>query len=405
MHIAQLANFYGPSSGGLRTAIDALGRGYVEAGHRRSLLVPGPYDAWEETEHGLVVTFRAPLLPGTSYRMVPETWRIRDVLDRLRPTNVEVSDKLTMTTAASWARRHDGGSVLLSHERLDTHLSPRIGWRPGLVAGVNLLNRSLLRRFDQVVVTSAFAAREFERVAVRPVRQVALGVDLTTFHPDRASPAATRANGGTAATGAVGAVGAAGAAGADRDGEVPRLIHAGRLSQEKRPDLAVATAVELHRQGFAFRLDVFGDGPDRAALQDLAGDAPVVFHPYVGDRLALAAELAAADVSLSVCPFETFGLAILEALACGTPVVTADTGGGRELVTLASGAWAKPDPRALAAAVTGVLARDRDARRKAAREQAECYPWSASVSAMLDVHAATGRRARVRTSGRARTHT
>jgi alpha-1,6-mannosyltransferase len=378
MHIAQLANFYGPSSGGLRTAIDALGRGYVEAGHRRSLLVPGPYDAWEETETGLVVTFRAPLLPGTSYRVVPETWRIRDVLDRLRPTNVEVSDKLTMTTAATWARRNDAGSVLLSHERLDTHLSPRISWRRGLDAGTNLLNRSLLRRFDQVVVTSAFAAQEFERVATRPVRQVALGVDLETFRP----------------------------APADREeAEVPRLIHAGRLSLEKSPDLAVATAVELHRRGFAFRLDVFGDGPDRATLQHLAGDAPVTFHPYVGDRQALAAELGTSDVSLSVCPFETFGLAILEALACGTPVVTADTGGGRELVTAASGAWAKPRPHALADAVLGVLDRDRETRRRAARQQAERYPWSASVSAMLDVHASTGRRARMRTASRVGTHT
>jgi alpha-1,6-mannosyltransferase len=388
MHIAQLANFYGPSSGGLRTAIDALGRGYLEAGHERSLLIPGPADAWEETEHGLVVSFRAPLLPGTSYRMVPETWRIRDVLDRLRPTNVEVSDKLTMTTAAGWARRNGAGSVLLSHERLDTHLGPLITWRAGLVAGVNVLNRSLLRRFDEVVVTSAFAAREFGRVATRPVRQVALGVDLTTFHPGRA-PAATGASttDGAAST-------TAGTASATA---VPRLIHAGRLSQEKRPDLAVATAVELHRQGYQCQLDVFGDGPDRAALQRLAGDAPVVFHPYVGDRFALAAELATADVALSVCPFETFGLAILEALACGTPVVTADTGGGRELVTLASGAWAEPTPGALAAAVTGVLDRDPDARRKAARQQAECYPWSATVSAMLDVHAGTLRKPFVRT--------
>jgi alpha-1,6-mannosyltransferase len=385
MHIAQLANFYGPASGGLRTALDALGRGYVEAGHERSLLIPGPEDAWEETEHGLVVTFRAPLLPGTPYRMVPETWRIRDVLDRLRPTNVEVSDKLTMTTAATWARRRDAGSVLLSHERLDTHLSPRISWRPGLVAGVNVLNRSLLRRFDEVVVTSAFAAGEFGRVATRPVRQVALGVDLTTFHPDRASASTTIA--GTRS----------GSVGGSAESDVPRLIHAGRLSQEKRPDLAVATAVELHRQGLAFRLDVFGDGPDRAALQRLAGDAPVIFHPYVGDRFALAAELAAADVALSVCPFETFGLAILEALACGTPVVTADTGGGRELVTLASGAWATPQPGALAAAVTGVLAGDRHARRKAARQQAECYPWSTSVAAMLEVHATTRRKPLVRT--------
>jgi alpha-1,6-mannosyltransferase len=362
MRIAQLANFYGPRSGGLRTAVDALGRGYVAAGHERILLVPGEQDTWAETDAGLVVTFRAPPLPGTGYRVVLEPWRIHDVLDRLRPTSVEVSDKLTMVAAATWARRNRAGSVLLSHERLDTHLAPRVRWRAGLVAGVDALNRKLLRRFDEVVVTSAFAAEEFARVARRPVRQIPLGVDLETFHPDRASSARRP------------------------KGDVPRLVHAGRLSREKQPALAVATAVALHRQGFAFQFDVYGDGPDRAALVRLAEDAPVTFHPYVGDRIALAARLASADVALSVCPVETFGLAVLEALACGTPVVTSDRGGGRELVTEASGAWAPPQPELLARAVMDVLRRPRSDVRKAAREQAERYPWAATVKAMLEVH-------------------
>ncbi|WP_020576972.1 glycosyltransferase [Actinopolymorpha alba] len=383
MRIAQLANFYAPTSGGLRTAVDALGRGYVGAGHERLLLVPGPRDSWHEDEHGLTVTFRAPYLPGTHYRVVVEPWRINDVLDRLRPTSVEVSDKATMVTAARWARRRRAGSVLLSHERLDTHLAPRIRWQAGLVTGSNAVNRYLLRTFDTVVVTSGFAAEEFTRVgagagsgdrakAPARVRRIPLGVDLATFHPDRRRR------------------------GPSGDG-VARLVHAGRLSYEKRPDLAIATAVELHRQGFAFQLDVYGDGPDRDALVRLAGEAPVVFHPYVADRHELAARLANADAALSLCPDETFGLAILEALACGTPVVTANRGGGRELITLASGACAEPEPSALATAVRAVLSRPEAARRLAARERAERYPWGSTVAAMLAVHASVSDEATVLT--------
>jgi alpha-1,6-mannosyltransferase len=363
VRIAQLANFYGPASGGLRTAVDALGRGYVEAGHERALLVPGPDDSWTEDERGITVTFKAPLLPGTSYRMVLQPWKVREALDRIRPTNVEVSDKTTMVAAARWARRRGAGSVLLSHERLDTHLGTRIRWQGGLVRGVNVVNRQLLRTFDEVVVTSGFAAQEFARVATRPVHRVPLGVDLTTFHPDRAGDAGQT--------------------------ELPRLIYIGRLSEEKSPALAVATAVELHRQEFAFRLDVYGDGPDKEELVALAGDAPVVFHPYMSDRTELAARLASADVALSVCPVETFGLAILEALASGTPVVTSDRGGGHELVTVESGAWGAPDPPDLAAAVRRVLDRPRAERRVGARRQAEKYPWSATVASMLEVHATT----------------
>ena len=44
MRIAQLANFVGPTSGGMRTAVRALGRGYREAGAARLLVVPGPVE-------------------------------------------------------------------------------------------------------------------------------------------------------------------------------------------------------------------------------------------------------------------------------------------------------------------------------------------------------------------------
>ena len=66
-------------------------------------------------------------------------------------------------------------------------------------------------------------------------------------------------------------------------------------------------------------LDVYGDGPHLAELVDLAAGAPVTFHGFIDGRRDLARHIAAADVSLSVCPSETFGLAVLEALACGTP--------------------------------------------------------------------------------------
>jgi alpha-1,6-mannosyltransferase len=119
----------------------------------------------------------------------------------------------------------------------------------------------------------------------------------------------------------------------------------------------------------------------------LAGDAPVRFGGYVADRAALNAALAAADVALSVCPTETFGLAVLEALASGTPVVTADTGGACEIVDAASGAWAPALPGPLADAVLRVAARPEAARRRAARRRAELFTWDRSVERMLAVHA------------------
>lgn len=370
MRIAQLANFIGPASGGMKTAIQALGEGYVEAGCERLLVIPGPTDSRVATPAGDVVQLRAPKVGG-GYRLIVEPWRVTDVLESWRPTSVELSDKLTLLPVARWARRSGVGSVLFSHERLSDMFALRTGLDTTSKVSIALLNRILVRSFDTIVVTSHYAEDEFTNAAAGadcPMVRVPLGVDLDTFRP--AAPPV-------------------------REPGPLRLTHFGRLSREKSPHLAVSTAVELHRRGVPVHLDVYGDGPHRAELVDLAAGSPVTFHGFIDDRRDLARHIAAADVSLSVCPSETFGLAVLEAMASGTPVVTADRGGARELVDAGSGAWGSPHPAALAAAVLDVAARPEAVRRAAARARAEEFPWSATTASMLAVHDRVSRRSLV----------
>jgi alpha-1,6-mannosyltransferase len=226
----------------------------------------------------------------------------------------------------------------------------------GMVATVAALYKILGRTYDAVVVTSRYAAAEFDEVTT-PLVRIPLGVDLDTFHPSLGVPA---------------------------DDGVLKLVHAGRLSREKSPHLAVATAAELHRRGVNVRMDVYGTGPHLDELIEIAGDAPVTFHGYVDGRRTLAKHLAEADIALSVCPGETFGLAVLEALAAGTPVVTANTGGARELVDETCARWAPANPAALADATLALAAHPN--RRQAARHRAELYNWQTCIDRMLTLH-------------------
>ncbi|TWD81919.1 alpha-1,6-mannosyltransferase [Kribbella amoyensis] len=356
LRIAQLANFVGPTSGGMRTAIEHLGQGYREAGAERILITPGERDSVTHTEVGTIVRMKAPKVGG-GYRLITDPWRVIEALERFRPTTVEISDKSTLLPVARWARRNGIGSVLFSHERLDAMLSLRTGRQLGVAAGVGALYKLLSRTYDAVVVTSRYAAAEFDEVTT-PLVRIPLGVDLDTFHPSLGAPV---------------------------DDGVLKLVHAGRLSREKSPHLAVATAVELHRRGVPLRMDVYGSGPHLDELVAIAGDAPIYFRGYIGDRTELARHLTQADIALSVCPGETFGLAVLEALSAGTPVVTADTGGARELVDQYCGRWAAPNPVDLADAVLA-LANVPD-RRAAARRRAEQYDWTTCIDRMLALHA------------------
>ncbi len=357
LRIAQLANFVGPVSGGMRVAIDALGAGYVAAGHERILVIPGENDTITETENGTVVQVKAPKI-SRDYRMIATPWRALKVLERFNPTSIEVSDKWTLSPAARWARKRQIGSVLFSHERLDDMLTMWLRRQFGVEAAVGALNRKLSKSFDRVVVTSAYAAEEFAQTGAHLV-QVPLGVDLKTFTPAAGSPA---------------------------DDGVLKLCYVGRMSHEKSPQLGVETLLELHRRQVPVRLDMYGTGPDLEAMRAQAGTAPVVFHGFVQGRDAVAACFAASDISLSVCPAETFGLAVLEALACGTPVVTATRGGAHELVDASSGESGHADPVALADAVQRLATRLSPALRAAARARAEQFTWQASVDKMLTVH-------------------
>lgn len=363
MRIVQLANFYGPRSGGLRTALHHLGAGYAERGHEVVLVVPGARAGDEELPGGIRrVTVPAPRLPGTGGYRAVDPWRVQRLLTALRPDAVEVSDRLTLRGLGTWAARRGLPSVVISHERLDRLLTQFL--LPGGAARrvADMANARMAAAYDTVVCTTGFARAEFDRIGAANVAQVPLGVDLATFSPRRRDDALR----------------ARLAAGAET-----LLVHAGRLSPEKHPERSVDTVAALHRAGASVRLVVAGDGPRRPALQRRAAGLPVTFLGFVPDRARLAALLASADVSLAPGPHETFGLSALEALASGTPVVVSRSSALPEIVRPECGAAAADSPAAFAAGVTTLLAADEGLRRAAARARAEQFGWPASVARML----------------------
>ncbi|WP_068273695.1 glycosyltransferase [Aldersonia kunmingensis] len=361
MRIVQLANFYGPRSGGLRTALNHLGAGYQQRGHEVVLIVPGERAGEETLPSGVTrITLPAPQLPFTGGYRAADPRRVADVLAALRPDALEVSDRLTLRGFGRWARRRDIGSVMISHERLDRLLGQFL---PGPAARhmADIANRHSAIDYDTVVCTTDFARREFARIDTPNVRLVPLGVDLELFAPHRHD-------------------------GLLRDrlaGNDLLLVHCGRLSVEKRADRSIGAVAALTRAGLCARLVVAGDGPRRAALERRAEGLPVHFTGFIDDRAHLATLLATADVALAPGPHETFGLAALEALAAGTPVVASRSSALADIVTADSGAVALDSATAFAGAISEVAARPVPQRRLAARQRAEEFGWPASVDGML----------------------
>ncbi|MDY6998003.1 MAG: glycosyltransferase [Actinomycetota bacterium] len=362
MRVVQVANFYGPRSGGLRTAVDRLGAEYCAAGHSVFLIVPGRYAEWIRLPSGVIrISLPARLIPFTGgYRAVlPKP--VATLLEELAPDALEVSDRLTLRSLGAWGRHHGVSTVMISHERLDRLV--------GQVLPVSLAravadaaNRRTAANYDAVVCTTAFAREEFDRINATNLLTVPLGVDLEQFHPRHHS---SEVRGRWA--------------GPDQ----MLLVHCGRLSVEKQPHRSIDTVAALRHAGVDARLVVVGEGPLRTRLQRQAGRLPVDFLGYVGCRDTVATILASADIALAPGPHETFGLAALEALACGTPAVVSRTSALAEILTSDSGATADNDGRAIAHAVTTVMSRPERQRRHSARQRAEQFSWPRSAAGML----------------------
>lgn len=398
MRIVQLANMYHARSGGLRTVVDTLGRGYIAAGHERFLIVPGakPSIAADE-RNGTVIT-----VPGTpvsgGYRMIFRPERVLRILASLAPDSVEVSDKATLVVAGPWARERGVRAVLFSHERLDSMVANRTGIRTlprSMERAVGRWSRKVVAGFDDHVATSAYGERELTEAGATAIRRVPLGVDLNVFRPHpRALPAPPP--GLTTLPRIKGAE--SGLAPAPAAGPI-RLVYSGRLSTEKNPHTAVEALRVLRQWGIDATLDVYGSGPQFASLTRRADGLPVTFHGHIADRARLAAKLSHADLVLAPAACETFGLSVLEALACGVAVVAAAGSGAAELVSPEPGGAMPGAGLAVEASADGIalgvielLAHPARERATAARARATQFPWSASVGRMLAIHSGEGHR-------------
>ncbi|HYJ54659.1 MAG TPA: glycosyltransferase [Mycobacterium sp.] len=362
MRVVQVANFYGPRSGGLRTAVDRLGAEYCASGHEVFLIVPGRRTQTTVLPSGVIrISLPAMQIPLTAgYRAVlPRP--VTALLEQLRPDALEVSDRLTLRSLGKWGRRHGASTVMISHERLDRLVGQVL---PVALARAvaDAANRRTAADYDAVVCTTAFAREEFDRIGATNLLTVPLGVGLDAFHPRRRSTA-IRARWAAP--------------------EQLLLVYCGRLSMEKHAHRSIDTVAELRDSGIDARLVVVGEGPLRARLQRQAVRLPVDFTGYIGCRDTVAGIMASADIALAPGPHETFGLAALEALACGTPAVVSRTSALAEILTTESGATADNDARAIANAVTSIMTRPEVQRRLSARRRAEQFGWPRSAAGML----------------------
>jgi glycosyltransferase involved in cell wall biosynthesis len=162
----------------------------------------------------------------------------------------------------------------------------------------------------------------------------------------------------------------------------PLIVTIGTLIRRKGQWLAIEALERLP----GATLILIGEGPDRAALERQAAEAGLSGRVrFIGSRpqAEMPLYLGAADVMLLPTSREGLANVWLESLACGTPVVTSDVGGAREVFDRpAAGALVALDREAIVAAVQAIIAEPPDPA--AVRETAKRFGWDANARALAD---------------------
>jgi glycosyltransferase involved in cell wall biosynthesis len=217
--------------------------------------------------------------------------------------------------------------------------------------------------------------RRLDAAALGRVRVVPPGIDLERLRPDDAARAAARAALGVAPG-------------------WPLILTARRLVRRVGIDILLEAFAILRGKGVAFSAIIAGDGAQRVALEGLCAalglDAQVAFHGRMSDA-ELVERYRAADVfALPTRSLEGFGLATLEALACGTPVVATDVGATPELLgAVGGGLLSRAEPAHLAERLMQALADPvamRCAASEASRRVHERYTWAARAGELDQVY-------------------
>ncbi len=144
-----------------------------------------------------------------------------------------------------------------------------------------------------------------------------------------------------------------------------------------------------------------GGGPDAyvAELRSLAAELGIGDDLVLTGGVSLEETVAfyrAADLLAYPSLNETFGLPILEAMACGCPVVTSDTSSMPEIAGGAAILCDPTDPASIAEALVAGLAPDRDRLRDMGFRRAGQFTWAAAAASTLDVYREVAERRRRR---------
>jgi 1,2-diacylglycerol 3-alpha-glucosyltransferase len=380
MRILMISDVYFPRINGVSTSIQTFRRGLHAAGHETVLIAPEYPIEYSDAGQESVIRVPSRYLPRD-----PEDRILRrNALNSLRPELKRGGfDLVHIQTpfiahyyGVSVARELGVPVIETYHTYFEEYLHHYVPLIPRSVM------RFVARRFtvsqcsalDALVVPSPAMQKALDDYGVRcPMHIIPTGMEMERFASGDGRRFRERAG-----------------IPADR----PTLVHVGRIAHEKNIDFLLRMFVRVVKRKPQTMLVVAGEGPAlqhcKSYVESLQLSANVRFVGYLSRDRELPDCYSAGDLFVFSSKTETQGLVLLEAMACGTPVVSTAYMGTADIVKPERGARVAPDDEEGFAKLVVELLND-PARRQAMSAQAREYAatWSATVMAgrMADLYA------------------
>ncbi len=333
-----LTNSWSETSGGVATFYRALMEAANRRRHSMALVVPGAADCKKNVgEFVRVYEIASPKIRfNSSYRIIlPKQFltyggRLREILRLEEPELVEINDKYTLIYLGALLRLRLCRDINirpvvvgLSCERMDVNFHAYLHAVPGGQAFSTWYMRNIyFPFFDHHIAISDPIASELQKAGrgheiPRCIFKLPMGVDCRLFSPQHRSDSARS--------------GLLRRAQADKGTYL--LLYVGRLAPEKNLPLLLDTMEALSSDNIDCRLIIAGDGISRDSLITRARErlgSRVIWLGHIGHREELARLYANCDFFLHPNPREPFGIAPLEAMASGIPLIAPNSGGLQE---------------------------------------------------------------------------
>ena len=387
--IVDFNNFWSPSGGGVRRYHLQKMAFYEKLSSESEeqvlsvFVMPDSKTFTEKKSDSLVIEHvEAFRFPGKwEYRFLWKPSQIEPVLAKYKPQVIEVgSPYLLPTMVRRAAKKIVPEAVLLSFWHADfpiTYVQRPVTNKFGKALGNLSKNvafwyaRQEFKRFDGIQVSCNEVLRRLDRHKLPTSHWIPLGCDIQMFSPTKRDEALVQKL---------------------KDGNPDRLtiFFPHRFCEEKGIELLLgAYPILCEKLGCEPALVFAGTGPYLPQVQEAVEKYPhIQYAGFISSIDEMARHYASVDLGLALSGWETFGLSILESMACGNAQIGASTGAAAEHIR-ESGAGVvlkERTPQALADAIVELYHSDMAAMKQKARVYAEKFSWADCFKRQLELY-------------------